>query len=109
MPASQLNIHLRPNKAHKLINTDHVDTRKSRELTNELKRMKKAGDFDEGGKHAKILEGVTVTFESGFMGYTDTDEGKFEYKRDFSQKFDNVIYQMKRRGKISQIVNEFVN
>ena len=74
----------------------------------ELKQMKKKGIYKEGGKHAKIQEGATVTFEAGFVGYTDNDKGKFKYKRDFSQKFDYVIYNMQRKGRINQIANDFV-
>jgi len=74
----------------------------------ELKRMKKAGEYNEGGRHAKILEGATVTFESGFVGYTDRDNGRFTYKRDFVQKLDNVIYKMQRDGSINKIVDDFV-
>ncbi len=43
----------------------------------ELKRLKDEGMYDEGGKHARLREGATITIEQGFLGFTANDNGKF--------------------------------
>jgi len=72
----------------------------------ELKRLKAAGKYDEGGKHAKISEGVTISIEQGFLGFTDRDNGKFSYKDDFVKKFNRVIYEMRKTGELQKMVRE---
>jgi polar amino acid transport system substrate-binding protein len=74
----------------------------------ELKRLKAEGKYDEGGKHAKLLEGAPITIEQGFLGFTDRDDGKFPFKDDFVRKFDTVIYEMRKSGELQEIVDDFV-
>ncbi len=74
----------------------------------ELKRLKAEGKYDEGGKHAKLLEGAPITIEQGFLGFTDRDNGKFSFKDDFVRKFDTVIYEMRKSGEVQEIVDDFV-
>lgn len=74
----------------------------------ELKQMKQSGLYDEGGRHARLVEGATITLEQGFLGITDRDGGKFPYKADFLKQFNSVIYEMRKSGALSRIVDAFV-
>ena len=74
----------------------------------ELKKMKEEGVYDEGGKHARLIEGATITIEQGFLGITERDKGKFFFKDDFLRQFDFRIYEMRRNGEIQKIVDKFV-
>ncbi|OQX21985.1 MAG: ABC transporter substrate-binding protein [Desulfobacteraceae bacterium IS3] len=73
----------------------------------ELNRLKKNGEYDEGGRHVKIEEGATVSVEQAFLGFTDRDKGKFYYKDDFVMKFNAVIADMKNKGEIQKIIDDF--
>ncbi len=74
----------------------------------ELKKLKAQGKYDEGGRHAKLLEGTTITIEQGFLGYTNRDNGKFPFKEDFKKEFDIIIYEMRRTGEIQKIIDSFM-
>ncbi|CAM3320695.1 substrate-binding periplasmic protein [Shewanella violacea] len=74
----------------------------------ELKKLKLSGEYDEGGKHARLIEGVTVSIEQGFLGFTNRDEGRFAYKEDFKKQFDIIIYDMRRSGEMQKIINDFL-
>jgi len=71
------------------------------------KSLKRDGLYDEGGKHAVLVEAVVIGMEQGFLGYTDRDKGRFPFKTDFVKKFDAIIYQMHRQGEIARIAQEF--
>ena len=66
------------------------------------------GLYQEGTTHAELVEAAVVGTESGFLGFTDRDNGKYPYKDDFVKQFDTVIYQMKRRGEIDRIAADFL-
>jgi polar amino acid transport system substrate-binding protein len=72
-----------------------------------LKQLKAAGKYEEAGRHAKLLEGATISIEQGFLGFTDKDKGKFPFKDDFVKKFDTIIYEMRKNGELQRIVNDF--
>jgi len=74
----------------------------------ELKQLKRAGKYEEGSNHAKLVEGATVSIEQGFLGFTNKDKGKFDYKDDFVKKFDAVIYEMRKSGKLQKMIDHFV-
>jgi polar amino acid transport system substrate-binding protein len=69
--------------------------------------LEREGAYDEGGKHAQLVEAAVIGVEQGFLGYTDRDKGKFAFKTDFARKFDTVIYQMKRQGEIERIAQKY--
>ncbi len=73
----------------------------------ELKQLKLMGEYDENGKHAKLAEGVTISIEQGFLGYTATN--KYPFKDDFKKQLDSVLYDMRRNGQIQKIINSYVN
>lgn len=83
----------------------YINDRISIEWTKQ--QLQRAGQYDEGGTHARLVEAAVIAVEQGFLGFTDRDQGKFPYKQDFVKKFDNVIYQMKRRGEIARIAEQF--
>jgi len=74
----------------------------------ELKQMKLNGEYDEGGKHARLLEGATITIEQGFVGFTSADKGQFPFKDDFKKQLDIIIYDMRRDGQAQRIIEDFV-
>lgn len=74
----------------------------------ELKQLKLSGEYDEGGKHAVLMEGATVSIEQGFLGFTAMDKGKYPFKEDFKKQFDIVIYDMRRTGEMQEILNDFL-
>jgi polar amino acid transport system substrate-binding protein len=69
--------------------------------------LKREGLYDEGGKHAALVEAAVIGQEQGFLGFTDRDQGRFAYKTDFVKEFDAIIYQMRRRGEIERIAQAF--
>lgn len=70
----------------------------------ELNRLKKSGQYDEGGKHDIIIEGPVLSFENGYLGITNRDNGRFTFKNDFLNKFNVIINKMKHSGEIEDIV-----
>lgn len=83
----------------------YINDRISIEWTKQ--QLQRAGQYDEGGAHAVLVEAAVIAVEQGFLGFTDRDQGKFPYKQDFLKKFDSVIYQMKRQGEIARIAEQF--
>lgn len=74
----------------------------------ELKKLKEEGLYDEGGKHAKLIEGASIAIEQGFLGFTDKDDGKFSYKDDFLKKFNMAIYDMRKSGELEGIIDDYL-
>ncbi len=72
-----------------------------------LAALKRDQLYDEGGKHAALVEAAVIGVEQGFLGFTDRDKGRFPFKTDFARKFSEVIYQMKRSGEIDRIAQAF--
>lgn len=72
----------------------------------EISRIKKEGLYDEGGKYDIIIEGPTLSVENGYLGFTNRDKGVFTYKEDFKKKFNAIIIEMKKSGKIDEIITE---
>lgn len=73
----------------------------------EANRLKKSGDYDEGGKHIRFVEGSTLSVEKGYLGITNTDKGKFRFKKDFVDKLNAIIKTMKENGEIENIVIDY--
>ena len=73
----------------------------------ELNRLKATGEYNEA-KQEKLVEGATISVEYGFLGFTDRDNSKFPYKKEFLMKFDSVLYQMKKSGEVQQIVEQYL-
>ncbi len=71
-----------------------------------IKTMLESGDLTEAEK-ASIVEGVIISTDAVYMGFTDRDQGRYYFKRDFVQKFNNEIYKMKKSGEIKGIYQEY--
>lgn len=67
-----------------------------------LKKLKKEG------KKTNIKICQTISSEKGYLGFTKNGKGKFPYKKDFVIQFNKIILQMKKSGKIREIVNSYV-
>ena len=67
--------------------------------------LKQEGKYDEGGAHSKLVEGITITIENGYLGFTNKDNGRFYFKKDFLKQFNHAINEMKKHGEIEKIVN----
>ncbi|WP_394392107.1 substrate-binding periplasmic protein [Shewanella woodyi] len=74
----------------------------------ELKQLKANGMYDEGGKHARLMEGATISIEQGFLAFTAIGADKFPHMDDFILKFNTVIYAMRRSGELQKILDDFV-
>lgn len=74
----------------------------------ELQRLEANGTYDPGGEHAKIVEGITLSSEEGYVGYTLIHPEAFPYKADFKTQLDEILTAMKDSGEIEEIVNQFI-
>jgi len=72
-----------------------------------LNQLKTEGKYQEGGKHAELVEAAQIAVKQGFLGYTDRDNGRYAYKSDFVKQFNNALSQMKRNGEIDTIARNF--
>jgi polar amino acid transport system substrate-binding protein len=72
----------------------------------ELSRLKKDGTYNEGGKHLEIVEGPTISTEKGYLGFTNNDNGKFSFKKDFMDKFNSILVKMKEDGEVENLIIE---
>lgn len=50
-----------------------------------------------------IVVGPTIQSNYVYLGITDRDNGKFDYKRDFLQKFNNEVYKMLSNGYVHKL------
>lgn len=73
-----------------------------------LQNLKRSGEYDEGGLHSVLKVGASISREQGHLGITTMDEGAFYYKKDFLQKFNNIIMEMKAVGEIDKIVQTYI-
>ncbi len=47
-----------------------------------------------------------MKIQYGYLGFTD--KGKFPFKMDFVKQFNEQITNMKKSGKITQIIHEYI-
>lgn len=71
----------------------------------ELNRLKKSGEYKD--HYTKIKEGPVISSEQGFLGFTDRDNGRFYFKNDFVMKFNSIMIEMKTRGEVQKIINNY--
>lgn len=72
----------------------------------ELKQLATAGLYD-ASKHPQIREGAILQVDPGYMGFTNADNGAFDFKLDFVKQFDIEIYKMFKNGEIQRIIDDF--
>ncbi len=73
----------------------------------EMKQLIASGEITADAK-LKIRESLEISSDAVYMGFTDMDKGKFDFKRDFQQKFNNELYRMYKSNEILGIAEEFV-
>ncbi|NRD75246.1 transporter substrate-binding domain-containing protein [Shewanella sp. VB17] len=74
----------------------------------ELKRLKKSGKYDEGGKHAELIEGATISIEQGFLAFSAKNSTNHPYMNDFIFQFNTQIYAMRKSGELQRIIHDFI-
>lgn len=72
----------------------------------ELASMQRDGVLKPAQRRA-IVEGPTVSVESGFVGFTNQDNGKFAFKNDFVKKLNAVLISLRQSGEIQRIVERY--
>lgn len=56
----------------------------------------------------RLVEGATISYEQVFLGFTDNDQGRFSYKKDFHQQLDTILYHMRHTGEIERIIKPYM-
>ncbi|MCP4077016.1 MAG: amino acid ABC transporter substrate-binding protein [Gammaproteobacteria bacterium] len=56
----------------------------------------------------KIKLGPVISADAVYMGFTDRDNGKFDFKKDFHQKINNELYKMQKSDEIRKIADQFL-
>ncbi|MCP3687531.1 MAG: amino acid ABC transporter substrate-binding protein [Gammaproteobacteria bacterium] len=74
----------------------------------EMKRLVKSNQVKEQAMH-QISTSLVISTDAVYMGVTDSDKGKFSFKRDFLQKLNNELYKMYKSYEIRSIVDRYVN
>lgn len=73
----------------------------------ELKQMEKEKKYNPA-MQGKIIEGVTVSTEWGYVGYTNNSE-RFSFKINFISQLNKIINTMKKNGRIDEIYKNYTN
>ncbi len=66
------------------------------------KRLIESGRIKPATQH-KVRESLVISSDAVYLGITDRDQGKFPFKRDFLQKFNNELYKMHKSKEILEI------
>jgi polar amino acid transport system substrate-binding protein len=66
----------------------------------ELERIKSEGLYN----NQKILEALTISQETAYLGVTERDNGHFAFKSDFIKQLNAQILQMKKKGEIQRLI-----
>ncbi len=74
----------------------------------ESKLLVKSNQIKEQAMH-QISTSLLISSDAVYMGITDMDQGRFHFKRDFLQKFNNELYKMYKSNEIGKIVNQYVD
>lgn len=73
-----------------------------------INALKRKGLYDGGVSQARLVEGLTVSSEYAYLGYTNTDNGLFPFKKNFMEQFNAIIEDMHKKKEISRIVTEYL-
>lgn len=74
-----------------------------------FRKLKQAGQYDEGGKHIQLKKGAIIGTDPVYIGYSAPARkaGKIPYQMEFMQAFDSEIYKMIKANEISKIMDTF--
>jgi len=75
----------------------------------ELKQLINEGKYSPGKKHARFLEGATVTEELGYLGFSNQDNNLYPFKADFIKQFNQIIDKMKERNEIQPVIDRYTS
>ncbi len=73
----------------------------------ERKQLFESGKIDTNATHNLKL-GPVISADSVYIGFTDRDNGKFDFKRDFLKKLNNELYKMYKSDEIRKIADQFI-
>lgn len=70
-----------------------------------MEKLKREGRYRE--KVQNIQFGPLISFQRGYLGYTNKNSQNYPYKKNFISQLDNIIDEMVQSGEISRITDEF--
>jgi polar amino acid transport system substrate-binding protein len=73
----------------------------------EMNKLMESGQVSTVDK-AKLKKALTISIDAVYIGFTDMDQGKFSFKKDFHQKINNELYNMYKSNEIKQIADEYI-
>lgn len=71
-----------------------------------LKKLREIGDYKENYVELEVWKIISKEF--GHIGYTQKNISTFNYKKDFKNKMDKALKEMKVEGKIEEIVFKYI-
>lgn len=71
-----------------------------------LKKLKASGEYKN--TFPTLVQGATLSKEQGFVGFTNKDKGKFDFKEDFKRRLNALLEEMKARGEIQAIIDKYI-
>jgi len=74
----------------------------------EMKQLIESGQTKQYPRFS-LKESLVISTDAVYMGFSDMDEGKYKFKKDFHQKFNNELYTMYKNNEINRISNEYLN
>ncbi|MDE1463783.1 substrate-binding periplasmic protein [Spartinivicinus poritis] len=72
-----------------------------------LEKLKKSGEY-KPAIHGKVVQGAVLNSEWGYIGYTNRGLDRYPFKKDFIEKLDSIIVQMRNSGTIENIINHYI-
>jgi ABC-type amino acid transport substrate-binding protein len=54
-------------------------------------------------------EPIVISSQNAYLGYTKQNMQSFPYSADFEKQVNNILVQMKKQGKIQEILKRFLN
>jgi len=73
----------------------------------EMKQLIEAGET-KLYPNFSLTESLVISTDAVYMGFTDMDEGKYPFKKNFHQKFNNELYAMYKSNEIERITKEYI-
>lgn len=65
-----------------------------------LQQLRQSGELPA---EAFFVEGATLSHEQGYLGFTNRDQGTFDYKADFIRSLNAALVELEREGVIEQL------
>lgn len=67
--------------------------------------------FDKGVSYVNLAKGAITGEDPVYIGYSEVaiKQGKYPFHFKFRKTFDNILYQLKKEGKVDRIIKEAFN